>query len=70
MANYFTDNEDIQLYLNDPRLKDVTELRERGYAEQSEYPFAPEDFEDAKDNFHRVLTVVGDLAGETLRRQG
>lgn len=66
MANYFTDNEDIQFYLNDPRLKDVTERRERGYTEQSEYPFAPEDFEDAKDNFRRVLTVVGDLAGETL----
>ena len=66
MANYFTDNEDIEFYLNDPRLQRITELREDGYRQHAEYPFAPEDFEDAKDNFHRVLSLVGDLAAETL----
>jgi len=66
VPNYFTDNKDILFHLDDPRLKRVTALRERGYTEHTEYPFAPEDFEDAKDNFQRVLSIVGDIAAETL----
>jgi alkylation response protein AidB-like acyl-CoA dehydrogenase len=66
VENYFTDNEDIQFYLNDPRLKDIFELREKGYTENHVYPFAPEDFEDALDNSRRALTLVGQLSAEIL----
>jgi len=66
VENYFTDNEDIQFYLNDVRLKDIFELREKGYTENHAYPFAPEDFEDALDNCHRVLSLVGQLSAEIL----
>ena len=66
MENYFTDNEDIQFYLNDVRLKDIFELREKGYTENHAYPFAPENFEDALDNCHRVLSLVGQLSAEIL----
>jgi alkylation response protein AidB-like acyl-CoA dehydrogenase len=66
VENYFTDNEDIQFYLNDPRLKDIFKLREKGYTENHAYPFAPENFEDALDNCHRVLSLVGQLSAEIL----
>ncbi|MBW2172703.1 MAG: acyl-CoA dehydrogenase family protein, partial [Deltaproteobacteria bacterium] len=66
MANFFTDNEDIEFYLNDPRLKRIVELREKGYTENETYPFAPENFEDAQDNFRRVLSIVGEISAETL----
>jgi alkylation response protein AidB-like acyl-CoA dehydrogenase len=66
VANYFTDNEDIKFYLNDPRLKDIIELREKGYTESQTYPHAPENFEDALDNCHRLLALVGELSAETL----
>jgi len=66
MENYFTDNEDIQFYLKDVRLKDIFELREKGYTENHAYPYAPEDFEDALDNCHRVLSLVGQLSAEIL----
>lgn len=66
MANFFTDNKDIEFYLNDPRLKRIVELREKGYTEHETYPFAPEDFEDAQDNFRRVLSIVGEISAETL----
>jgi len=66
VANYFTDNADIHYYLNDLRLSRVIELREKGYTEHSTYSFAPEDFEDALDNCHRVLSLVGEIAAETL----
>jgi alkylation response protein AidB-like acyl-CoA dehydrogenase len=66
LANFFTDNEDIQFYLSDPRLKRIVELREQGYKENETYPFAPENFEDAQDNFRRVLSIVGEISAETL----
>jgi alkylation response protein AidB-like acyl-CoA dehydrogenase len=66
LANFFTDNEDIQFYLSDPRLKTIVELREQGYTENETYPFAPENFEDAQDNFRRVLSIVGEISAETL----
>jgi len=66
MDNFFSDNEDIQYYLNDSRLSRIIELREKGYAECKEYPFAPEHFEDALDNCRLVLSLVGEIAFETL----
>jgi 3-(methylthio)propanoyl-CoA dehydrogenase len=66
VENYFTDNEDVQFYLNDARLKDIFELREKGYTEHHTHPFAPEDFEDALDNCHRALSLVGQLSAEIL----
>jgi hypothetical protein len=66
MANFFTDNNDIQYYLNDNRLRRITHLREKGYSEHSASPFAPENFEDALDNYCRVLSLVGEIAAETL----
>lgn len=66
MGNFFTDNEDIQFYLNDVRLRRIIELREKWYTESQDYPYAPENYEDALDNCHRVLSLVGEIAAETL----
>lgn len=66
MANFFTDNKDIQYYLNDIRLSRIIELREKEYTENNKYSFAPENFEDAIDNCYRVLSLVGEISAETL----
>ncbi|UCD31140.1 MAG: acyl-CoA dehydrogenase family protein, partial [Desulfobacterales bacterium] len=66
MANFFTDNEDIQHYLSDSRLRRITQLREKGYSEYHAFPYAPENFEDTLDNYYRVLSLVGEIAAETL----
>lgn len=66
MANYFTDNEDIKFHLDDERFKAILELREKGYTDNKAYPFAPDNFEDALDNCHRVLSLIGELSAEIL----
>lgn len=66
MANYFTDNEDIKFHLNDERLKAILELREKGYTDNQAYPFAPDDFEDALDNCHQALSLIGELSAGIL----
>lgn len=61
MANFFTDNPDLPFILDWLDLKKVVELREKGYKDAAEYDYAPQNYEDAKDNYRRVLELVGDL---------
>ena len=63
MPNFFSDNHDIQFQFNRIDLEEVVRIREKDYTEHSKYPFAPRDYEDARDNFRRILEVVGDIAG-------
>ena len=49
MANFFSDNKDLQFHLQHPMMRKIVELKERGFAEKDLYDFAPQDFEDAMD---------------------
>jgi alkylation response protein AidB-like acyl-CoA dehydrogenase len=66
VANYFTDNEDIKFHLDDERFKTILELREKGYTDNQTHPYAPDDFEDALDNCHQALSLIGELSAEIL----
>lgn len=66
MPNFFTDNEDILDFLANADLRTLVMLQERGYAEAEECDYAPSDYEDAMDNYRRVLEVVGKLAAEFI----
>jgi len=61
MGNYFTDNKDLQFIFDTLDLSEVVALREKQYQYAKEFDTAPEDYDDAKDNFRRVLNVVGDI---------
>ena len=45
MANFFSDNKDLQFHLGHPMMRKIVELKERGFAEKDLYDFAPQDFE-------------------------
>lgn len=66
MANFYNDNPDLRLHLSHPLMKKIVELKERNFADADKYDFAPIDFEDAIDNYNRVLEIVGDLCGEII----
>ncbi|CCY02218.1 acyl-CoA dehydrogenase family protein [Prevotella sp. CAG:924] len=66
MANYYTDHPEIGFYLNDPQMKRIVELREKNYADAKEYADAPVNYEDAIENYKRLLDIVGDVAANTL----
>ena len=55
MANFFSDNKDLQFHLQHPLMRKIVELKERGFAEKDLYDYAPQDFEDAMDSYRRVL---------------
>jgi len=41
-------------------------MRERGFAEADAYPYAPRDADDAIENYHEPLRIVGDVAGNFI----
>lgn len=66
MANFYTDNKDLQYHLSHPMMKRIIELKERNFADAAEYDYAPQDVEDALDSYRRVLEIVGDVCGEVI----
>lgn len=66
MANFYTDNPDLKHHLNHPLMQKIVELKERNFTEAEKYDYAPLNFEDAIDNYDKVLEIVGDLCGTTI----
>lgn len=66
MPNFFTDNEDIRDYLHSTDMRQIVTMLERDYKQADEFDYAPSNYEDAIDNYHRVLTVLGDIAGNFI----
>jgi hypothetical protein len=64
--NFFLDNPDLQLRLEQLDLREVLELKEKGYTEAILYPTAPRTYADAIDNYRIVLDVLGEVCGERI----
>jgi hypothetical protein len=63
MANFYTDNPDLKLHLSHPLMKKIVALKERDYTDAEKFDYAPLNYEDAMDNYDKVLEIVGDLCG-------
>ena len=66
MANFFSDNKDLQFHLQHPMMRKIVELKERGFAEKDLYDHAPQDFDDAMDSYRKVLDIAGEVCGEVI----
>jgi len=64
MSNFYLDNPDLTFRLEHAGLQRVVRLREDDYSQARDFTFAPKDYEDALDSFHRTLEIAGDIAGE------
>jgi alkylation response protein AidB-like acyl-CoA dehydrogenase len=64
--NFFLDNPDLQFRLQQLDLREVLELKEKGYSESEIYPTAPRNYADAIDNYRIVLDVLGEVCGERV----
>ena len=66
MANYYSDHPEFDFYLNHPEMKRIVELKERNYADKDQFEDAPVDFDDAIENYKRVLDITGDIAANII----
>ena len=66
MANYYSDYPELEFHLHHPLMERIVELKERGYSDRETYDDAPVDFEDALENYSKVLEIAGDIAANII----
>ena len=66
MANFYTDNPDLKHHLTHPMMQKIVALKERDYSDAAKFDYAPFNFDDAMDNYDKVLEIVGDLCGNII----
>src|SRR3990170_2161797 len=66
MANFFTDNKDLLFHFDRLDLKEVVDFYEDNYKQSEKFNFAPVNYEDAKENFRRILEITGDIAANFI----
>lgn len=66
MANFYTDNKELQFQLTHPLMHKIVDLKERGYEDKDKYDYAPVDFEDAMDSYEKVLEIIGEISGDIV----
>jgi len=64
--NFYNDNPAIKFQLSHPLMKKIVALKERNFAEKDKYDYASRDFEDAIDNYNKVLEIIGEIAGDVI----
>jgi alkylation response protein AidB-like acyl-CoA dehydrogenase len=66
MENFFLDNQDLQFHLDQLDLREVVDLKEKGYSFHDKYPTAPRSYADAKDNYRLLLEVLGEICATVI----
>ncbi len=66
IENFFTDNPDLQFHLDQLDLSDSLEVLEDDYGYHDQYPTAPRNYADAKDNYRRLLNLLGQICAEHI----
>ena len=66
MANFYTDNEDIQFLFNTMDIAHTAKIMEEDFRFADEFDFAPVDAADALDNYSRFLECFGEICGDVI----
>ena len=66
MANFYTDNEDIQFLFEHLDIARVATIMEDDFRFTEEFDFAPADADEAEDNYERILRAVGQVSAEQI----
>jgi hypothetical protein len=66
MANFYTDNKDLRFHLTHPLMEKIVRLKEMDYRDKAQYDYAPHDFEDAMDNYDKVLEIIGAICADVI----
>jgi len=66
MANFYTDNDDIRFLFRYYKMTELAEIVEGDFLDSRKFDWAPENAEDAVDNYDRILDTIGQLAGDYI----
>lgn len=66
MPNFFTDNSDLIFHFDKLDYHRVVDMAENDYEFSKEFKHAPVNYNDAMENYRKVLEMVGDLCGNYI----
>ena len=66
MSNYYNDTLELKFHLHHPLMERIVELKERNFADKDKYEDAPVDFNDAMENYEKLLEITGDVAANII----
>lgn len=66
MPNFFTENEDILFQFEKIDLEEIVAWIEEDYTLKDKWNYAPANYADAKENYRKILEIVGDIAGNFI----
>ena len=64
--NFFLDNLDLQFRLKQLDMRDILEIKEKGYTLHEDYPDAPRNYADAIDNYRLQMEILGDISANIV----
>jgi alkylation response protein AidB-like acyl-CoA dehydrogenase len=66
MANFYTDNDDIQFLFRSMDIGGIADVMEEGFKFAKEFDYAPADAAEAIENYDLVLQSLGQLSGDFI----
>ena len=64
--NFFLDNADLQFQLDKLDLREILDIKEKGYSYHARYAAAPRDHAEAKENYRILLEVMGEVCATVI----
>lgn len=66
MPNFFTENSDLLFNFNNLHLEEIVDIAEDNFKHTDKHNYAPVNYEDAIENYRKVLEVLGDITGNFI----
>ncbi len=66
MVNFYTDNDDIQFLFHHYDLAKLARVMEGDFSAAQQFDWAPATPEEALENYHQVLNVIGEISGDFI----
>jgi len=64
--NYYSNNPALKFQLSHPLMQKIVLLKEQNFVDKDKYDFASRDYEDAIDNYEKVLEIIGEICAEII----
>jgi len=64
--NYYSNNPALKFQLTHPLMQKIVTLKEQNFAEKDKFDYAARDFEDAIENYERVLEIIGEICADII----
>ena len=60
------DSKKLEYYLDSPLMKRIVELKERDFADKDQFDYAPVSYEDAIENYKRIVEITDGVAKDVI----